>query len=43
MVAQTCELILRGHKSTDGPIAIAEAIKETQKVKQDIIVGSTSE
>eukprot|EP00703_Trepomonas_sp_PC1_P002583 JAP94023.1 Uridine kinase [Trepomonas sp. PC1] len=43
MVAQTCELILRGHKSTDGPIAIADAIKESQRNKRDIIVGNTAD
>jgi uridine kinase len=44
MVAQTCELVLRGHKSTDGPIAIADAIREGAKRKEgDIMVGGTSE
>lgn len=30
MVAQTCELILRSYKSSDGPVAIIDAIKATQ-------------
>lgn len=39
MVAQACELILRGYKSVDGPVAIMDAIKETNQKETDIIVG----
>lgn len=44
MVSQVCELIMRGHKSQNGPMAITEALKESEKMKagkDSIIIGGS--
>jgi len=43
MLSQVCELIMRGHKSTNGPMAITEALKDSQRRNEStIIVGGSS-
>ena len=39
MLSSVCELIMRGHKSTNGPMAITEALRQSHQNSTSIVVG----